>query len=222
MLSESGGFTASLTGEELVDLRSRGRTRSWPRGATLFLEGDRSDTVALITSGRVKISYFTEDGREIVLALREPGDLLGDQSAIDGEPRGASASALEAVQALVVSASDFKRFLEDHPRVAILMLSVLSKRLRDADRKRIEFGAYNSVGRVARRLVEMAERFGEKENGGVRITVPLSQQEFAAWTGSSREAVSKALQILRGRGLIETHRRVIIVNDLEALSRRAS
>lgn len=221
MLSESGGFMASLTAEELVDLRSRCRTRSWPRGATLFLEGDRSDTVALITSGRVKVSYFTQDGREIVLALREPGDLLGDQSAIDGEPRGASASALEAVQALVVPAPDFKRFLEDHPRVAILMLSVLSKRLRDADRKRIEFGAYDSVGRVARRLVEMAERFGEKEDGGVRITVPLSQREFAAWTGSSREAVSKALQILRSRGWIETHRRVIIVNDLEALSRAA-
>ncbi|MGH2746434.1 MAG: Crp/Fnr family transcriptional regulator [Actinomycetota bacterium] len=221
-VGESGGFIASLSREELDDLKGRGRTRTWPRGANLFVEGDRSEHVALITSGRVKVSYYTEDGREIVLALREPGDLLGDQSGLDGGPRGASASALESVQALVIQADDFKAFLEEHPRVALLLLKMLSLRLRDADRKRIEFGAYDSVGRVARRLVELAERFGETSQEGIRITAPLSQQELAAWTGSSREAVSKALQTLRERGWIETHRRGITVVDLDALSRRAT
>lgn len=221
-VGESGGFMASLSREELDDLKGRGRTRTWPRGANLFVEGDRSEHVALITSGRVKVSYYTEDGREIVLALREPGDLLGEQSAMDGGPVGASASALESVQALVIQADDFKAFLEAHPRVALLLLKMLSLRLRDADRKRIEFGAFDSVGRVARRLVELAERFGETSQEGIRITAPLSQQELAAWTGSSREAVSKALQALRERGWIETHRRGITVVDLDALSRRAT
>lgn len=216
------GFMASLSREELDDLKARGRTRTWPRGANLFVEGDQSEHVALITSGRVKVSYFTEDGREIVLALREAGDLLGDQSAMDGGPRGASASALGEVQALVIQAGDFKGFLESHPRVALLLLKMLSLRLRDADKKRIEFGAFDTVGRVARRLVELAERFGETSEEGVRITAPLSQQELAAWTGSSREAVSKALQTLKGRGWIETHRRGITVVDLDELSRRAT
>jgi CRP/FNR family cyclic AMP-dependent transcriptional regulator len=220
-VTESGGFMASLSSEELDDLKGRGRVKSWPRGATLFLEGDHSDYVALITSGRVKVSFFTEDGREIVLALREPGDLLGDQSAIDGGRRGAGASALDPVQAIIVQADDFKGFLQDHPRVALLMLAMLSLRLRDADRKRIEFGAFDTVGRVARRLVELAERFGEASEEGVRITALLSQRELAAWTGSSREAVSKALQTLKARGWIEIHRREITVVDLDELSRRA-
>jgi CRP-like cAMP-binding protein len=98
---------------------------------------------------------------------------------------------------------------------------MLSSRLRDADEKRVEFAAYDSVGRVARRLVEMAGRFGDPEGLGVRITLPLTQEELAGWTGSSREAVSKALQALRDRGLIETKRRAVTVLDLEGLTRRA-
>jgi len=102
-----------------------------------------------------------------------------------------------------------------------MLLQVLSRKLRDADRKRIEFGAYDTVGRVCKRLVELAERFGEERGASVRIALPLSQQELAGWTGSSREAVSKALHQLRARGYIETARRGITVLDLAAIRRRA-
>jgi CRP-like cAMP-binding protein len=98
---------------------------------------------------------------------------------------------------------------------------MLSSRLRDADEKRIEFSAYDSVGRVARRLVEMAARFGDPQDQGLRITLPLSQEELAGWTGSSREAVSKALQSLRSKGLIETERRAVTILDLPRLASRA-
>lgn len=188
----------------------------------MFNEGDRSDHVALITAGRVKIFSPTDEGKEIVLAIREQGDLLGDFSAIDGEPRSATATALEEVDALIVSAEEFRRFLERHPRVAIRMLETLTQRLRDSDRKRVEFAAFDSVGRVARRLVELAERFGEQGDNGIRIALSLSQEELAGWTGASREAVSKALQTLRSRGLIETRRRGITILDLEALARRST
>jgi CRP/FNR family cyclic AMP-dependent transcriptional regulator len=216
------GFLATLTPADLEALTAWGRVRRFRRGSMLFQEGEQAEHVLIVQSGSVKVSCFTEDGREIMLAVRGPGELLGELSAIDGEPRSAAASALEPVEVLSVAAYDFRSFLEMRPRVATTLLQMLSRKLRDADRKRIEFGAYDTIGRVCRRLVEMAERFGEESSRGVRISLPLSQQELAGWTGSSREAVSKALYQLRSRGFIETARRGITVLDMVALRRRAT
>jgi CRP-like cAMP-binding protein len=101
-------------------------------------------------------------------------------------------------------------------------MRMLVTRLRDADSKRVEFTAFDTVGRVARRLVELAERFGTASDDRVEIALALSQEELAGWTGSSREAVSKALQSLRGRGWIETKRRGITILDLDALRKRST
>lgn len=223
MTSPAGeGIFSSLAPAELEALRARGGKRIYRRGDTLFHAGDASDHVLLLLAGRVKLSYFTADGGEVVLAIRAPGDLLGEFSALDGEPRSATATAIDPVESISLSAAEFGAFLEEHPRVSLLLLRGVIGRLRDADRKRVEFGAYDTVGRVARRLVEMAERFGKPADGGVRIDLPLSQEELAGWTGSSREAVSKALRVLRARGWIETHRKGITVRDPGALGRRAT
>ncbi len=101
-------------------------------------------------------------------------------------------------------------------------MRTLVGKLRDADRKRIEFGAHDTTGRVAARLVEMAERFGEPTPDGVRIALPFSQDELAGWIGASREAVSKALGVLRSAGAIRTSRMSVIVRDLDALRRRSA
>ncbi|MGH6962732.1 MAG: Crp/Fnr family transcriptional regulator [Dongiaceae bacterium] len=217
----AGGFAGALSPAVLAAFRAAGRTRRYPAGTTLLNEGDRSASVILVEQGRVKISSYTEDGREIVLAVRGPGDLLGELSAIDGEPMSATAGALDPVQATVLAVEDFSHFLNRHAEAGVVLLGIVTRRLRDADRKRIEFGAYDSVGRVARRLLELAERFGETTAQGVRIALPLSQEEIAGWTGSSREAVSKALRALRDRGLVDTGRKVITVLDIDGLRKRA-
>lgn len=188
----------------------------------LFHEGDRSDWVAVLLEGQVKASYFTRDGKEVVLAVHGAGALIGELSAIDGDPRSATVTAIEPTEALLLGVEEFTDFLQRHPKASLLLLRMLTHRLRDSDRKRIEFTAHDSVGRVAGRLVELADRFGEASEGGLRIRLALSQEELAGWTGSSREAASKALSALRARGWIETHRRGITVLDLEALRRRAT
>ncbi len=214
-------FFVRLTLEERAQLQRRGRQRRWPRAASVFTEGERAEWVGVVLSGEAKVSYFTEEGKEVLLAIRGPGALIGELAAIDGEPRSATVSSLEPLEALVLPAAQFREFLYANPRVALLVLEMLSRKLRDADRKRIEFGAYDTLERVVRRLVELAERFGERTEEGVRITLPLSQEGLAGWTGSSREAVSKALQTLRGRGWVKTQRCSITVRNLEALRKRA-
>ncbi|MDF5754445.1 Crp/Fnr family transcriptional regulator [Spongiactinospora sp. TRM90649] len=217
--AEPGEFLDLLTEDEVEALRASSRPRRWDRGAMVISEGDAADWVIVLTSGRVKVSSHTASGTEVVLAVRGPGALLGDMSAIDGGPRSGTVTALEPVEAMVVD--DFTGFLRANGRIAVLLMKLIIGRLRDSDRKRIEYGAFDTTGRVATRLVELAERYGEPTNGGVRVALPLSQDELAGWTGASREAVSKALRSLRDRGLIETGRRRVTIHDLDGLRRRA-
>ncbi|MER6950640.1 Crp/Fnr family transcriptional regulator [Nonomuraea sp. NPDC000554] len=219
MTPEAGEFLSMLTPDEVEALRDAGRLRRWDRGTTLMTEGDTSDWVLVLTEGRVKVSSHTSSGTEVVLAVRGPGGLLGEMSAIDGSPRSATVTALEPVAGVVVR--DFPAFLQEHGRVAVLLMRLVTERLRDADRKRVEYGAFDTTGRVATRLIELAERYGERTSAGVRVALPLSQDELAGWTGASREAVSKALRTLRDRGLIETGRRRVTIHDLEGLRKRA-
>ena len=215
-------FLRQLTDDELADLRSRAISRRFTRGATIMHQGEAAGRVVVIERGRAKVTAITEDGTEVVLAFRGPGDVLGELSALGGASRVATVRALEQLDALAVSASDFEAWLEAHPRVALVILKVVIARLRQADRQQIEFSAYQTLGRVARRLVELAERFGEQRENGLLITLPISQEELAGWAGASREATSKALRDLRDVGLVETRRRHITVRDLDGLRRLVS
>lgn len=213
-----------MTGGELPpfgDLGATATVRRYAAGAALFHTGDPSDWVALVRSGRIKIVEQTRDAREVLLAVRGPGQLIGELSAIDGEPRSASAVAMDDVEVLLVDADGFHAYLKSHPSAAVALLRMLTVRLRDADRKRVEYSSHDVLGRVALRLLELSEEYGVADDAGVRITLPLSQDELASYTASSREAVAKALRTLRDRKVITTDRRSIIVIDVESLRMRA-
>jgi CRP-like cAMP-binding protein len=101
------------------------------------------------------------------------------------------------------------------------LLRVLASRLRDADRKRLEFAALDTLGRVAWRLQELGERLGEATADGIEIELPLSQEQLAGWCGASREATVKALAALRTLGRISTGRRSVLIRDAQALRQHA-
>jgi CRP/FNR family cyclic AMP-dependent transcriptional regulator len=218
---ETEPFLAGLDAAEWERLRELGRRRRWPAGATLFNEGDRARSVIVLLGGRVKVYSLTDQGTEIVLAVRGPGALLGEMSMLDDAPRAASVVALEPLEGLEVRTSAFALFLNEHPNAAAQMVQTIVARLRDADRKRVEFGAHDTQGRVALRLVELAERYGVSAGNGIRIALPFTQEELAGWIGSSRESVAKALRTLRDGGMIETHRKGMSVLDLDGLRARA-
>jgi CRP-like cAMP-binding protein len=217
---EPGSFLALLSAAEQTELLSRGYEKTWGPGEVIFSEGDDSTWVVVLVSGLVKACSAGVNGAEVVLAIRGVGALLGEVGAIDGRPRSATVKTLEPVTARVIRAEAFTSFLHDHPRLTLLVMQIICERWRDADRKRIEFGMYDTTARVAQRLVELAERYGIEEDGAIRLGIPLTQDELAGWVGSSREAVSKALRVLRRRGWIETGRKTVIIHDLPALRRR--
>lgn len=214
------GFLEQLADADRRALLERGVRRRFAAGAALAHQRQAPERVLLLLEGHVKVMAVDEEGREALLALRGPGDLLGELSALDGLPLSASIVALEQVEALALPAGAFQAFLAERSGAAMLLLRMLAGRLRDADAKRAEFARADTIGRLAARLLELASGHGEDDGEGrVRIALPLSQDDLAGWTGASREAVGRALATLRGCGWVETGRRRIVVCDRDALER---
>lgn len=216
----SPAATELLGPPEWHTLEQQGRPRSYARGQVLFFEGDPGGSVTALRSGRAKVSVQTLPGRELLLAVKGPGELLGEMSALDGRPRSATATAMEAVEALVVPASVFHEFLKDHPRIALRLLRTLASELRETDELLADRDAGDTISRTARRLVHLAGRYGKHNEGSTHVGISLTHDELASWIGVSRESTSRALSQLRVAGYITTGRRSITVVDLAGLRRR--
>jgi CRP/FNR family cyclic AMP-dependent transcriptional regulator len=218
----AGTFLALLDQHERQALEELGVARAFPRGSILMFQGEPGERVMILRAGRVKIATVEADGREVMLSIRDPGDILGELAFIDGHPRLATVTALEPVKALVIPSVAFRVHLERTPRVAVTLLEVITRRFRETTVKREQFATSDTVGRLSARIVELAERYGEPSANGVNVLVPLSHEELGAWTGASRAGVAQAFRALRELGWIETHRRRIVICDLTALRARAA
>jgi CRP/FNR family cyclic AMP-dependent transcriptional regulator len=215
-------FLELLTETDREGLESIGRDVAADRPDVLLARGDVADRVLVLRSGRVKVTVPTASGSDTVLTFRGPGALLGEQALIDDQPRGANVVAVEPVELLVVAASAFRAYLHQRPQVALAMLAMLSSRLRASDARLTEFAAADTLGRVCARLVELCDVHGETgAEGSVLITLPITQDDLAGWTGASIESTAKALRALRSLGWITTGRRAIEVHDVAALRERA-
>ena len=207
--ADRGGLAAAL--------KSHGIARTYPRGQALFTEGDLGERVFMIEQGWVTLRTVGPDGEEMILALRGPGEIVGEMSAFDGAPRTATAVAVGEVQAVVAPARAVAKTLEQDIVAANDFARILAARLRESDRQRLEYTALDTLARVARRLLDLAERFGQEVSDGVKVELPLSQEELASWCGASRESTVKALRTLREIGAITTGRRVVTLHDPDGL-----
>lgn len=213
-------FLARLEAPEREALEAVGRRRRFAEGQMLFYEGDDGRDVLIVIEGLVKVVLTASSGRQVILGLESAGSLLGELSAIDGQPRSASAEAVTPVDVLVLRVEDFRAFLEHQPRVATELLGVIAARLRATSQRQLEFGAGDAMARLCSCLLVMIERFGE-HRGEPSVTLPVGQQDLAALTGLSREAVVKGLRRLRELGWVEATGRQIVIHDLSAVEDRA-
>lgn len=220
-MSSSLDFLALLGDDERRALEEIATTRRATRGQVVLAQGQVADHVIVLLSGHAKVVASGPEGDEVVLTFRGAGALLGEQAVVDGAPRAAGVVAVEPLEMLVVAASAFRRYLGERPEVTMKLVSLLSRRLRDSDRQLVRFATSDTLGRVSARLVELCQDHGEARDGGVHVTLPLTQEDLAGWTGSSIESTAKALRVLRRLNWITTARRSITVHDLEALRQRA-
>jgi len=217
------GLTQSLLPadlrQQMADLLPSGRTVSYQPRDKIFGEGDDSDHIAIILGGVAKITVSTSNGREALLGLRGVGEIVGELGALYGSPRSATVRALDTVTARLLAASVFRQCLRDNPDALFAVLEAVIGRLRESDRRRLEFAGFDVLDRVSLLLGELARTHGAPSGGtAVAIGLRLSQQEIAGATGASREAVAKALRLLRDRGLVTTSRQKIVVLDPAGLT----
>ena len=219
---EPATFLESLSPDLRDSLFEIGHRRRFPRGTALFVENDPAHETLVVVDGLVKAVAPNLNGRDVILNVHGPGTLLGEVAALDGGRRSATVESLSEVEVLVVPRSVFDQFLLDHPTVLRSLALVLTRRLRYADRRQVEFGTGDSLQRLCARLVELAERYGEPDaRGVVQVVSPLNQTDLASWSGLSREAVVKSLKTLRDLGWIENRGRTIALIEMAQIRIRA-
>ena len=214
-----GSFLAGLEPTDRSELVRGGRPMSLPAGATLLFEGDLSDRVVVVVAGSIRVFSTAANGREILVTVAGPGEILGEMSALDGQPHSASVNTVEPAEVVLVPAEAFRSALRSNARIATAVALRLTRELRRAVRRRVDLEAYDAPARLAQSLVDLAERLA---GGGEEVELPVSQRELAESCGASREAVTKALGAFRARGWVRTGRRSITVLDVDALRTRSA
>ena len=214
-------FLQQLGTADAEALVAQVRRRTVAKSKPLLRAGAAGDDVVLVLSGRVKLIAYGADQREVVLAIRGPGELIGDMAVFGGQRRTATAIAVDDVEAGFLRGDELRVFLTEHPSAALVLIRMLVRRLTEADRDRVDLATQDSVGRVAKRLLELASDHGTPAEGGTRIELSLTQDELASWTGATRETVSRALRLMRRLGWIATDNRVITIIDQTALRERS-
>ncbi|MFI0154179.1 Crp/Fnr family transcriptional regulator [Streptomyces lydicus] len=219
MVDDRVPYLARLAEDSRKALLGAGRELRYPARTVVLRKGEPSSHVLLVLDGWLKVTDDSQNGHEALLALRGPGDIVGESAALQGASRSAFVTALEPVRAVAVAAERFTAFLDEHPVAARRLMSVITDRLRAGDRKRLELAACGVKERLARLLLELAEWHGERVAEGILVRVPLTQQELAGSVGASREAVTRLLRELRERGVVTTRRRALVVVRPEVLRR---
>jgi CRP/FNR family transcriptional regulator/CRP/FNR family cyclic AMP-dependent transcriptional regulator len=207
-----------LPQQDLGTLAASLRTRRYRRGEVIFHQGDPGDSLHIIISGRVKISSPSESGVEAILTTLRPGEFFGSLALLDGAPRSASATAVEATETLILPRDTFRRLVSDSPEVRDHVFAELAGELRRLTCHVEELHFLDIAGRLAARLARMAEEQGSAgRDGEIRLEGPITQGELAAMVGSTRQSVNKLLGYLAEDGLIRHDRDAIVVLDLPGL-----
>lgn len=211
-----------LEADVLDQLAASVRIRRYRRGEVIFHQGDPGDALHVILAGRVKISSPSDSGVEAILATLRPGEFFGALALLDGAPRSASATAIEATETIVLPRDRFRALVDGSGVVRDHVFSELARELRRLTNHVEELHFLDIAGRLAARLARLAEDHGIREpDGSVRLDGPITQGELAAMVGSTRQSVNKLLGMFIDDGLVRLERDAIVVIDLAGLARAA-
>jgi CRP/FNR family transcriptional regulator, cyclic AMP receptor protein len=220
MLGRAPLFEA-LDADGAKALRAGMENAELARGDVLFSEGDAGDRLYVILHGKIKLTRAAPDGRENLLSVLGPGEMFGELSLFDPRPRTASAVAVTDTRLAALGHDYLRQWLTGRPDVAMHLLRALAQRLRRANDVMADLVFTDVPGRVAKALLDLADRFGEQEEAGLQVHHDLTQEELAQLVGASRETVNKALADFSARGWLQLHAKSVLILDRERLARRA-
>ncbi len=192
-----------LSDSDLNRIASKMVSRDYEKGQMILLEESTGETFFIITSGTVKVTRLSDDGREVILALLGGSDFFGEMSLLDGKGRSANIVANEDAEVMTLSRRDFLECLETYPKIAIALLEELAVRLRKSDQQIESLSLSDSEQRIGITLIRLAEERGTIKRGDVTVQNLPYQQDIANMAGTSRETVSRTLKLLEDKKLVK-------------------
>jgi CRP-like cAMP-binding protein len=213
---------AALDEEASQALRASMTDLTVDKGDVLFHEGEPGDRLFVVLEGKIKLGASSSDGRETLLAVLGPGEMFGELSLFDPGLRTSTATALTPAHLMGLGHDDLMPWLRGRPEVARSLLRALAQRLRRTNEAMADLVFSDVPGRVAKALLDLANKFGTRQvDGSVLVTHDLTQEELAQLVGASRETVNKALADFQNRGWLRLEQRSVVLVDMDRLDRRA-
>jgi CRP/FNR family cyclic AMP-dependent transcriptional regulator len=208
MLSEVSLF-ADLSEDDLEAMSQLASIKTYAKNTIIISEGDFSDSLYGVLSGKVKVYLSDDDGKEIIINILAKGDYFGELALIDDAPRSASVMTTEETRLIAISKQAFEECLTSKPSIALRVIKGLSARLRNLTENVKSLALMDVYGRVARTLLDLAE----EEDGKQVIHQRLTQRDIANMVGASREMVSRILKDLSIGGYITIRNKTITINE---------
>lgn len=213
---------AGLDDDDLARLSLLITEKHYPKDSVVVSASDPGDSLFMVSDGEVKVSLWSDNGREIILSTLGAGSFFGEMSLIDGEPRSANVATTSDSLLLRLGRREFLDSVKSYPKIAINVMTELCVRLRRADESIGNLALLDVYGRVARFLIEKADEEGDDSEEGIIIKKMPTQQHIASRIGTSRETVSRALSEFQRRGYIEQRGKGLLVReelDVKTVSR---
>ena len=212
-----GSIFDHLSGDERAIVTDVGVRRVFSSDEVLLRQGDPTDHVFVLLSGWVRVSVSTDDGRDLLLAFRGPGDAVGDLAAVHGTDRTASVRALEEVAVVQLRREQFVDLLRTRPAISMAMIKQLSARLVELGEARVLFASLDVTRRVAACLLRLVDLHGVPADQGITLRIKLSQQDVASQVDASARSVARAFAVLRDRGIVTSSRARVTIGRPDVL-----
>lgn len=215
----AANFFCNLSQSFLQTFESLKITNAYPKGATLFMEGQPSNGIYMLCQGRVKLSTCSRDGKVIILRIAEAGEVLGLSATVSDSDYETTAEVIEACQVNFVRKSDFLRFLHQNPEACFSAMKQLSYKYHSAYIQVRSFGlSHTAADKLAKLLLEWCKtNTNTNGNGSIRLKISYTHEEIAEMIGTSRETVTRLLKDFKDRELITLKGSDLIIHDRKRL-----
>jgi CRP/FNR family transcriptional regulator len=210
-------FFEDLTDAELSMIAAVMTEKAYARNELIFLEDDPGEGMFIIRQGRVKVSKSSADGREQILHILKEGDIFAEVVLFDRGVYPASAEAVEETRVWLLRNGDMEVLLQSHPKLAVKLLRLMGRRLRQAQLLIRDLALHDTCGRLAGLLLRFARREGERTEKGIVLDLDLTRQELASMIGTSRETVARILSRFQREGVLELDKQKIVICDEQKL-----
>jgi len=209
---------SSLNHEELMNIAELIKHRQYKKGEIIIHEGEKNNSITIISNGSAKACRYTPDGKEQIVYIFTEGDFFGEHNLLTERKASYSVIALTDLRVCTLSKNDFQPLLYNYPDISIKILSELSERMYRLESAMQGMGVRNVDYRIASLLLEFAQKYGHKTAEGLVIQMPLSREGIANYLGVARETVSRKLGQMEKDGVIRSiNNKSIILLDPDAL-----